>query len=54
MPVKVILVVVAALGTAPKRLKQRLGDIGIKAGIVELQKTAILYSARILRNVLEV
>ena len=54
MPVKVIPVVVRALGTTPKKLKQRLIDIGIETRIVELQKTTILYSARILRNVLEV
>ena len=51
---KVILAVVGALGTAPKKLKQRLSDIGIETRMVELQKTTILYSARILRNVLEV
>ena len=54
MPVKVIPVVVGALGTTPKKSKQRLSDIGIETRIVELQKTTILYSARILRNVLEV
>ena len=51
--VKVIPVVVGALGTTPKKLKQRLSNIGIETRIVELQKTTILYSARILRNVLE-
>ena len=54
MPVKVIPVVVDALGTTPKKLKQRLSDIGIETRIVELQKTIMLYFARILRNVLEV
>ena len=54
MPVKLIPVVVGALGTTSKKLKQRLSDIGIEMRIVELQKTTILYSARILRNVLEV
>ena len=38
MPVKVIPVVVGALGTAPKKLKQWLSDIGIGAIIVELHK----------------
>ena len=52
MPVKGIPVVVGALGTIPKKLKQRLSDIGIETRIVELQKTTTLYSARILRNVL--
>ena len=54
MPVKVIPVVVGALGTTSKKRKQRLSDIGIETRIVELQKTTILYSARVLRNVLEV
>ena len=54
MPVKVIPLIVGALGATPKKLKQRLSDIGIETRAVELQKTAILYSARILRNVFEV
>ena len=37
MPVmKVIPVLVGALGTTPKKLKQRLSDIGTKTRIVEL------------------
>ena len=52
MSVKVI--PAGALGTTPKKLKHRLSDIGIETRIVELQKTTILYSARILRNFLEV
>ena len=47
-------VVVGALGTTPKALKQQLSDIGIETRIVELQKTIILYYAGILQNVLEV
>ena len=54
MPVKVIPVVLGALGTAPKKLRQRLSDIGMETRTVELQNTTILYSARILRNVLDV
>ena len=54
MPVKVIPVVVGPLGTTPKKLKQRLSDIRIETRIVELQKTTILHSAGIIRNVLEV
>ena len=55
MPVmKVIPFLVGALGTTPKKLKQRLSDIGTKTRIVELQKTTILYTTRILRNFLEV
>ena len=49
-----ITVVVGALGTTPKALKQQLSDIGIETRIVELQKTIILYYAGILQNVLEV
>ena len=41
------------LGTPPKVLCKRLKEIGIETKIVELQKTAILNSARILRKVLE-
>ena len=54
MPVKEIPVVLGALRTTSKKLKQRLSDIGIETRILELQKTTILYSAMILRNVLEV
>ena len=54
MPVKIIPVVADVLGTTLKRLNQRLSDIEIETGIVELQKTTILYSGRILQNVFEV
>ena len=54
MAVKVIPVVVGALGTTPNKLKHWLSNTGTETGIVELQKTAILYSARILQNVLDV
>ena len=53
-PVKVIPVVVGALGMTPKKLKQHLSDIGIETRTAELQKTTILFSARILQDVLEV
>ena len=42
MLVKVIPVVVAALGKTPKKLKHWLSDIGIETRIVELLKTTIL------------
>ena len=42
IPVKVIPVVLGALGTTPKKLKQQLSDVGIGTRIVELQKTTIL------------
>ena len=51
---KVIPLVVSALGTTLKKLNQRLSDIGIETRIVELQKTFIIYYARIPQNVLEV
>ena len=53
-PVKVFPVVVGALGMTPKKLKQHLSDIGIETRTAELQKTTILFSARILQDVLEV
>ena len=52
--VNVIPVVIGALGTAPKALPKRLKEIGIATRIVELQKTVLLQSARILRRVLEI
>ena len=54
MPVKVISVVVGALETTPKKLNQWLSYKEIETRIVELQKTTILYAARIIGNVLEV
>ena len=53
MNVRVIPIIVGALGTIPKDLHQQLKEIGIETKIVELQKTVILNSARILREVLE-
>ena len=52
--VKVIPVIIGALGTTPKALPKRLKEIGIATRIVELQKTVLLHSARILRQVLEI
>ena len=54
MRTKVIPIIIGALGTTPKKLSKRLEDLGIETRIVELQKTAIIYSARILRKVLEI
>ena len=54
MLVKVITVVIDALETTSNKLRKRLTDIGIETIIVELQDITILYSAVILRNVLEV
>ena len=52
--VKVIPVIFGELGTTPKALPKRLKEIGIATRIVELQKTVLLQSARILRQVLEI
>ena len=54
MKVKVTPVIIGALGATPKKLKKRLQDLGIDTKIVELQKSAIIHMARILRKVLEV
>ena len=56
MSVKVILVVVGALGKTPKKLiiEIETNDTGTEKRMVTLQKTTILYSTRILQNVLEV
>ena len=54
MSLKIVSVVVGALGTTTKKLRKGLSDIGIEARIVELQKTTILYSVRIPWKVLEV
>ena len=52
--VKIIPVIIGALGATPSRLPKRLKEIGINTKIVELQKTVLLHSARILRKVLEI
>ena len=49
---KVIPLVIFALGTSPIRNWSK--EIGIETQIPELQKTALLNTARILRSVLEV
>ena len=54
MEMKAIPVVVGALGKTPNKLKIQLSDIGIETRIVDMQKTTILYFARILQNILEV
>ena len=54
MRTKVIPIVIGALGTTPKKVSKRLDDLGIGTRIVELQKTVIIYSARILHKVLEI
>ena len=51
---KVIPIIVGALGTTPSKLPKRLKEIGINTKILELQKTVLLHSARILRKVPEI
>lgn len=53
MNVELIPVAMGALGIPHRKLNKRLGKIGIKIKIVEPQKTAIIYSARILQKILE-
>ena len=52
--VKVIPLVVGALGAIPKQFGKRLKDIGITAEISQVQKTVLLGTARILRKILEI
>ena len=43
-----------ALGTPSKNLRKFLEELGLDTRIVELQKTTLLQSARVIRKVLEV
>ena len=54
MKVKVILLVIGALGTTPIKLRNWLKEIGIETQITELQKTVLVHTVRILRKVLEI
>ena len=51
--VKIIPLVVSPLGAMPKQFRNRLKQIGITARAAQVQKAAVLGSARILRKVLE-
>ena len=51
--VDIIPIVVGSLGTVSKRFQCWLEKIGMKVNIKDVQKTALLKSARILRKVLE-
>ena len=53
MKVKVILVVIGALGTVIKGLVQGLEELGIRGRVKTIQATALLRSARLLRRVPE-
>ena len=52
--VKVVPVVVGALGTIPKTLGKHLDEIGTDVRIDLLQKATLLGTARILRKTLEI
>ena len=52
--VEVIPVVVGALGAVSKGLNKSLQNIGIRVRPGQVQKTALLGTARILRRVLEI
>ena len=52
--VKIIPLVIGSLGAIPKQFGNRLKQIGIAVGTAQVQKTALLGTARILRKVLEI
>ena len=52
--VKIVPLVVSSLGAIPKQFGNRLKEIGITAGTAQVQKTALLEAARILRKVIEI
>ena len=51
---KIIALVVGSLGAIPKQFGNRLKQIGITIGTAQVQKTALLGTAKILRKVLEI
>ena len=52
--VKIITLVVGSLDSIPKWFGDRLKQIGITAGTVQVQKTVLLGMARILRKIIEI
>ena len=54
MRTQVIPVVMGALGTVPKRLEKYLESLGVRTPIELIQRTALLGTARILRQVIEI
>ena len=52
--VKVVPLVVGALGTIPKALEKHLDRVGSSVKVGLLQKAALLGTARILRKTLEI
>ena len=51
---KIIPLVVGSLGAIPKQFGNRLKQIGITVGTAQIQKTVLLGTARILREVYEI
>ena len=54
MRVKIIPLVVGSLGAIRKQVGNRLKEIGVTVKIVQVQKTVLLGTDRILRRVLEI
>lgn len=52
--VKIIPVVIGALGTIPKDLEDRIKEIGISIKTAQIQMSVLLGTARMLRKVLEI
>ena len=53
MKVTIIPFVIGAFGTVTKGLSKRLEDLEVRGQVETVQTTALLGTARILRNVLE-
>ena len=51
---KIIPLVVGSLGAIPKQFGNRLKQIGITVGTAQIERTVLLGTARILRNILEI
>ena len=51
---KIISLVIGSLGAIPKQFGNRLKQIGNTVGTAQVQKTVLLGTAKILRNVLEI
>ena len=54
MKVKIIPLVITALGATPKRLRKWLSEIITVTQITELQKTTVLHISGIFKNVPEI
>ena len=54
MKVKIVPIVIGALGTLTKELLKSLEDLEIGGRVETIQTTALLRTARILRQVLEI